>query len=185
MKINFLIKCLSITLFVSVLSNLVRAQDVYNIITDRPDLTESAVSVPFRFLQIETGFQYRNSSFEENSVKIENNEFTLASTLFRYGLTDNMELRFGGEYFTGKSKIGGIENTQNGIQGISLGSKFMLIDGSGFLNNVALLIELGLPVGNKNLNPDKIEPALIIAASKDFSDNVGLTTNVGIENSTM
>ena len=61
----------------------INAQDL---ITDRPDITESAVTVPFHFVQIETGYQYNKDGL--NSAE------HFGATLIRFGLTSNIELRF-------------------------------------------------------------------------------------------
>ena len=59
------------------------------LITDRPDQTESSVSVPKKSLQIEFGFLYGN--LKENDVSI--NDILLLTVLFRYGLFKGFELR--------------------------------------------------------------------------------------------
>jgi hypothetical protein len=55
------------------------------IITDRPDQTESAVSVPIGCFQIETGAAFSESDEEKS--------WALNTTLFRYGVVRNLELR--------------------------------------------------------------------------------------------
>ena len=49
------------------------------IITDRPDQTESSVTLPINILQVESGY-----SFQEEEV---------FNTLFRYGISNSIELR--------------------------------------------------------------------------------------------
>ena len=64
------------------------------LITDRPDQTESSVVVPHKSLQIETGFVQEN---KETSI-VNEKAFGYNSTLLRYGLLANFELRLGLEY---------------------------------------------------------------------------------------
>ncbi len=69
--------------------------------TDRPDFTESPNVVPKGALQIETGFILENDvdliTYPFPGTAIEEHTFrniTLNTTLFRYGLLENLELRF-------------------------------------------------------------------------------------------
>ena len=67
---------------------------IAELITDRPDATESSSTVPKNTLQIEMGFirdQMSSSEFEINTIGI-------ATTLLRYGVWDNFELRLGSFY---------------------------------------------------------------------------------------
>ena len=61
------------------------------IVTDRPDATETSTLVPKCFLQVETGGLHE--SRDNNDVKRERMVYN--TTLLRYGLLDNMELRVG------------------------------------------------------------------------------------------
>jgi hypothetical protein len=63
------------------------------IITDRPDITESAVTVPRGDFQIENGFLFENQSLEEKGIKSNIHNYTISSTLFRIGLLSKFELR--------------------------------------------------------------------------------------------
>ena len=63
-----------------------QTNDNPEIITDRPDQTESANTVPKNTLQLETGF------IMEQNGDIKN--YAYNTSLLRYGLFDNFELRF-------------------------------------------------------------------------------------------
>ena len=77
-------------------------QNFAQIETDRPDFTESPNIVPTGALQIETGFVWEKdfvfyqSPFGKYSW--EYNNFTYNSTLFRYGLSEKIELRANIQY---------------------------------------------------------------------------------------
>lgn len=149
------------------------------LITDRPDITESAAVVPINTLQIETGFMFQKQKFVEHSIEYENENLILASTLCRYGINDNIELRFGGEYFLGKTTAEFEKSTLQGLQGIFIGSKFQLIKDGGILNNIAVILEVALPFGNEKLRPDKFEPGIIFAFDKSISEIISLGMNLG------
>lgn len=80
--------------------------DVPDLITDRPDQTESSTTVPLKALQIETGFILEN----DISGNINHTGYTLNTTLLRYGLFENFEVRLGLEY------LSDIEEDQTTIQ---------------------------------------------------------------------
>lgn len=74
-------------LFISgfILSNLVVWGQTDVMVTDRPDITESATIVPVGWLQGEHGFQYNADYFYS---------FESATTLMRLGINEHTELRF-------------------------------------------------------------------------------------------
>ncbi|MDA8886326.1 transporter [Bacteroidia bacterium] len=88
----------TLTLLLMVLCHFAFAQ----IETDRPDFTESPNVVPKGAMQIETGFILENDKLVYESrlgsllekLEYSYQNFTINTTLFRYGLTDNIELRF-------------------------------------------------------------------------------------------
>ena len=149
------------------------SQEVPELITDRPDQTESAAIVTKGWLQVETGV-----SFEQTKVKglfgdININDYSIAGTLLRYGLNNSFELRFGGGYFITESDL---FSNNNGFGELFIGTKYLLPIKE---INLAVLAHLGLPIGNDSYSPEKIEPEIILAAAQDLSENVSLGINFG------
>ena len=72
------------------------SQSEVPLITDRPDQTESAVTVPKKSLQIETGAVYEFDRIGSTEIR----SLHFAKTLFRYGVTDCLELRLDTEHST-------------------------------------------------------------------------------------
>lgn len=98
-KKKIIFSSLNSSVLIFFLINLLFIPEIYSqkLVTDRPDQTESAVTVPLNSLQIETGFLYEGvketeSVFDNYSI----------GALLRYGILDNIELRFGGDYLIGK-----------------------------------------------------------------------------------
>jgi len=83
------------------------AQSISELVTDRPDQTESSVTVPKGWLQIETG-ALRESDSPIHIVQVTNTVFNM--TLLRYGLLKKTELRFGGEFIHTNVDINGNES---------------------------------------------------------------------------
>ncbi len=177
MKFNYLI---ILVLFTHALFG---QNTINEMVTDRPDITESAITVPLHYLQIETGYQYNVTEFDYT--------YHYASTLLRYGLTANIELRFAGEYQSLKKRMGtivfGVEDNFNnffqneikGIAGTMAGAKFQVINEKEKGSNFAVLAQLFLPWGKSGLVPDKIEPEIIFSFGTKFAKRLGIGINTG------
>jgi len=83
-------------IFLTLTTNIFSQDQIPDLITDRSDKTESVSVIPSVSFQIESGFEYMK---DITSAGIEINSFSIASTLFRYGLFVNLELRLGGKFF--------------------------------------------------------------------------------------
>ena len=179
MRMNYIILVLTLAL----LSSTMPAQRLYTeLITDRPDKTESAVVVPFNAFQIESGFLFQKQKYSENNVDVENENLLIGSTLVRYGVSELFELRFGAEYFSGKSNKGGSESLFSGIQGIFIGSKIQLRRDKELLTDAAIIINYNLPYGNEKLRPARFEPGIILSASQYLDRRLSLGINLGFQN---
>ena len=98
------------------LASLVKAQQEPDLITDRPDQTESAFVIPAWRLQIETGFskEWVNILDEESDGRMR-----YGATLLRFGLFDFMELRLGSDLLSHRYKVpAGAERTDFGASGV-------------------------------------------------------------------
>ncbi|MBE9484652.1 MAG: transporter [Bacteroidetes bacterium] len=121
-------------------------------VTDRPDRTESAVTVPKKTFQIESGFNFGWGKNEGVSTK----ELGFNGTLFRYGIADRFEARVGVAY-AGVDKENEITEEKTSLSGfvpLVIGFKWNFIHGDGPIPTMALLSHIDLP----------------FAASKDFDD---------------
>jgi hypothetical protein len=154
-------------------------QTVEPIVTDRPDITESAVTVPLQTLQIETGFTFQHNLESNNGFNTEINSYSLAGTLLRYGIFSVVELRAGTELLLNRIESNGQTENINGISGLLIGAKIQLIRDNADLPDAALFIHFNLPVGSEDLKPDKAEPEIILAASHSIGDPFSLSYNFG------
>lgn len=162
-------------------TSLIAQQEEY-IITDRPDITESALVIPLNSFQLETGFVFQKEKYKEGETSIQSDNIIFFSSLFRYGFSENIELRFGGEYLSRKTTTSAENESEiQGMNGLFIGSKFQLFKNRDAINDLALLFEIQLPFGNAKLKPDKFEPALILSADKNIARNLELGVNIGFE----
>ena len=144
-----------------------------DIVTDRPDQTESSTTVPKSFLQIESGMLLQFDEAHNFSEKL----LAFPTNLFRYGLTDNFELRLANQYQTVRDQISGCEIS--GISDLELGFKFRIINDTSIHTELAILSHLLIPSGSKDFTNDKYGSINKIAISHDLSDDISLGYNIG------
>ena len=149
-------------LFITCFSNIVFAQnnEINNemisdeMITDRPDATESPNIVPRGAIQVETGGYY--SRFKDQDLKHETHGYN--TTLFRYGLLENFEIRLGWNLEDRKithknSRLQ--EDISSGFSPLLLGMKIALIDEKGIIPQIGLLGHLSLPfIASSDYRPE-------------------------------
>ena len=123
-------------------------EDLGALVTDRPDATEAPSVIPKNYIQIETGAFYE--SFEDNNFKTE--DFTYNTTLIRYGLLDNLELRLGWDLTDSKQIFNNIETNQiSSLSPLLLGIKIAIIEEKGVLPEIGFIGHLNLPFTVKEL----------------------------------
>jgi hypothetical protein len=163
-------------------SSLTMAQELIpELVTDRPDQTESAITVPNDYFQIEVGFLYQKEKYFDGLVNIENDNLIFGSTLLRYGINSRIELRFGGEYLYQQSFADGEKNIIQGMQNFLVGTKVNLWREHTYLTNLAVIIQAIIPFGNKNLRPDRFQPDIKLCVGQYISDRFSLGLNFGAE----
>lgn len=161
------------------LSNLSLSQESIekkNIITDRPDQTESAQTVWPGYLQIETGALFERLS--EGGVETEITTFN--TTLMRLGLFSRFELRIAADWQQVKTFSDLNNSLQTGMGSLFFGIKKSLIsDRNGF--DVAWMGTVLIPTpAAKSLEPEDVGGELRLLASKDISDKWSIGVNAGI-----
>jgi len=153
---------------------------VPELITDRPDMTESPNSVPNKSIQIETGIFYE--SFEENNFK----EVTYGynTTLIRYGLFENFELRLGvnfeEEHFSLNTQE--LNNIKSGFSPLLAGMKVEIVDENGILPQIGLLGHVYLPfIASKDFRTETTGVDFRFSFAHTISEKSSLAYNFGAE----
>ncbi len=164
-----------------IISAIVKAQDKDSeLITDRPDQTESSAVVPHKSLQIETGFIIEND--ETNLVK--QKSLVYNTTLLRYGLLENFELRLGMEYVGEKTEIKNTETTHvlSGLSPVYTGFKVKITDEEGWIPEIAFLGGLVLPfTANEDFKPEYSAANIRFSFAHTLSERFSLGYNLGAE----
>ncbi|PRP67887.1 transporter [Nonlabens agnitus] len=148
------------------------------LITDRPDATESPSLVRRGYLQIETGGFYIDS--EENGVDIK--ETTFNTTLLRYGLLNNLELRLGLDTRRTQFEIDGreLEGDLSGTSPLLLGAKIGIAPENGWMPQIAILGHLYLPLtASSDYQPETTGMDFRFAFNHTLSNRSGLAYNLG------
>lgn len=138
------------------------------LISDRPDATESAATIPARCWQLEGG-----ATWDETG---ENESLTWGELLARYGVGERWELRFGVPSYVDPD-IG-----PAGFEDASLGVKVVLArrdPDRPRRPEAALLADATLPTGETGLREPHVQPGALLALAWPLGTRTELATNVG------
>jgi len=148
------------------------------LITDRPDQTESPNALSKGFLQVETGASFE--SFYKNNIKTE--YYTFNTTLVRFGLLENLELRLGWDFTEISTKVNGnkLDNVASGINPLLLGFKTSIAKENGAFPEIGFLGHIYLPFAASNdYKPETTGVDFIFAFAHTLSDTASLSYNIG------
>ena len=128
------------------------------IVTDRPDITESAIVVPKASLQAENGLTWTNDHLD--------NLVALCQTLLRLGLSDRTELRLTlPSYSLGFPRRLG----SSGVTDISIGFKQQLGPlPSGF--DLSMIVATSVPTGTAGRTTHRLDPFLKVPWSRELGN---------------
>ena len=128
------------------------------IVTDRPDITESAIVVPKASLQAENGLTWTNDHLD--------NLVTLCQTLLRLGVSDRTELRLTlPSYSLGLSR----GPSSSGATDISVGFKQQLGPLPGGID-LSVIVATSVPSGSADKTTHRLDPFLKIPWSREVGN---------------
>lgn len=139
-----------------------------DLVTDRPDFTESGVVVPKGSVQVEAGFTWEDGADGVRS-------FAGPEALVRWGLGDEFELRFGLPDYVSLSN--GV--SESGLGDASLGAKLQLGPAGDW--DLAGIFTVSVPTGDDAFTSDDWDPQFILAAGRDLNERWSLGTQVSLE----
>ena len=168
---------LIITVFI--ISAAAYAQDEYPpIVTDRPDQTESAITVPLKTLQIESGFHFS----WWNKEGVETKDLGFNSTILRWGVLKRFELRLGAAYAGYEQTVEATNETTklSGMAPLSIGLKWNITEGDGPIPDLAILTAVDIPaLASDDFNDGDVLQKILLAGSWKLSNTFGLGFNLG------
>lgn len=138
---------------------------------DRPDQTETPAIVPKGMFQVESGF-----TFQKNNSK--STTFSMPSTLWKYGVSKNIELRVITEFIIEKKET----QKQNGFLPIAVGFKVNLLEENGWIPKTSLISHVSI----KNWSSPKYKynyyvPDFRFTLQHTLSEKFCLGYNLGAE----
>jgi hypothetical protein len=142
------------------------------IVTDRPTDSASPALVPRRTFQLEWG--YKVTRLDTDSGRTDTH--LLPDLLARFGISERVEARLTTTGWT-------LENTstgkERGFTDVSVGAKIALADERERRPQMALLVDVSLPVGHVEFTNDYVIPKVLFLAAHTLTDRLGLTWNLG------
>lgn len=148
----------------------------FELITDRPDATESPNTIPQHHFQIETGLYYE--SFNEKNIKYETKGYN--TTLLRFGFLENLEIRIGWDLEEQVTE--NINDVKSGFSPLLIGAKVSILNEKDFLPQIGLLGHLYLPfTAGHDYKPETTGVDFRFAFSHTLSEKSSLSYNLGAE----
>ena len=138
-----------------VCGSLLAQQENSNIITDRPRKTESPITMPKGYFQIETGFllqEFRTAVFDPNNpftpATGKFQAFTYNTSLFRYGISDKIELRLIQEVNRSRIRIDNstVAQSETELLPTYIGTKIHVLNQDGWKPQIGFLAHIGGPL---------------------------------------
>jgi hypothetical protein len=159
-----------------------KAQDTTSIIaSDRPMFGEAVSIVPHKSLQVETGFWYS----EDNTPVTTTRGLGLNSTLLRYGIGKNAELRF--DYNLWQDRVrptespSSPEEVQTGFLPIRFGIKTRLIENKSWVPTVTFVGMLGFAqTATDAFQPQYLMPDLQLSFANPINNWLSICYNLGV-----
>jgi len=146
------------------------------IVTDRPDQTESSSTIKKGSLQIESGFlfyQTEKTNLLDNIERKKNIYFP--TTLFRLGLTEELELRILNQY---QYQIYG-SNLAHGFNDLEVGLKIQLFEKENSFTEIAFLSHILLPTAPSLFSENTFVSINKLCISHNLNSKIGLGYNLG------
>lgn len=145
-----------------------------DISADRPGMATTPFILQPQNLQIETGFSYEKikteTTFQETML--------YNTTLLRYGINQNSELRLQTDY--ARVKIDSVD--LKGFDPLTVGAKLIVSEGKGIIPKTSFLFNLTLPYfGKTDFKPKNLTPSVYLLMLNDLSKKINVCYNIGIE----
>jgi len=151
------------------------------LVTDRPDFTESTEVVGKGVAQLETGIAYEGDG--EDTARTRG--LTTPQALLRIGFSQRAELRLGTDGFVSETAgVGaGAERTSGGSD-FEVAAKFKLATEKQFGMDLAVIPIVSLPVGSSDFTSGGVDPTVKIAMARALPAGFDLSGNVNVSSLT-
>lgn len=154
------------------------------LVTDRPDFTESTLTVPRGRFQLEAGYTYTYDSGDG----VRRQDHSYPEILLRVGLRDDVELRltWAGwshmeEVFRERNDAGRrvkVTDRDDGGDDMNIGLKIHLIDQDGWVPDFGIIVDADVPTGANGQTSGDVDPAVKLLWAYDLTNSLSLAGNV-------
>ncbi len=141
------------------------------IVTDRPDQTESPLPVGKRNLQIEVGMQSEVRDTRHGSYRT----YLHPTSLIRYGISDRVELRFVNTYMT----VDYHSFKETAFENFEIGTKIGLFDRPESTTDIGFIGHLSVPSGTESFTDNDYGFIGRFCFSHDLSESFNISYNLG------
>ncbi len=155
-------------------------------VTDRPDFTESTLTVPRGRAQVELGYTYVYD--EEDGVRAGDHVFP--ESLLRVGLAKDWELRvfwLGGSLtesmFRETNDAGrrvDVKDHEDGATDMSIGFKYHIREQDGWIPDMGVIGEVSIPTGTRSKTSGDVDPGAKFLWAYALTDRLSLSGNFNI-----
>ena len=156
------------------------------LVSDRPDFTESTLTIPAGHLQLESGYTFNYDRHDGRRTK----RHTFPEVLLRVGVAEDVELRIGWEGWARTESLSTMRNdvgrrtllteTVTGGSDLSVGFKFHLADQDGIRPDLGLIVAADLPTGHHAYTSGDVDPNLGLLWAYDLDDDWSLAGNLNL-----
>ena len=147
--------------------------------SDRPDFTDSSITVGYRQLQIESGYKYTQAIAGDHTL----NAHDLPELLVRYGLAERLELRVawdeGMVFESHRDRNTGRLVAENGSTDMDIGFKYALTQQDKWRPQSAIITAVSAPVGTPELSSRQVHVLINYLYSWDFTKKLSLNCSTG------
>lgn len=157
------------------------AGELGEMVTDRPDFTESSEVVGKGIYQLETGMSYEG----DGAGDARSRAFATPQALMRIGLSKRMELRLGGDGFLSeRDGVGANQVHTTGGSDFEAAVKIRLFgqDKAGF--DMAIIPIVSFPIGSEAFSSGGVDPTVKITWARSLPAGFDLSGNVNVSSLT-
>ena len=140
-----------------------------DLVTDRPDFTESSEVVGRGLFQLEAGASVEGDGRARS--------LALPAALLRLGVGDRAELRLGTDGFVSQHGAG---LRASGAGDMEVGAKVRLFDQSVAGLDIAIIPAISLPTGSDSQSSGGADPSVKVTWARTLPHDLGLTGNVNV-----
>jgi Putative MetA-pathway of phenol degradation len=146
------------------------------LVTDRPDITESTEVVGAHVWQLEAGV-----SLESDGAGVaRSRELVVPLALLRVGLGRRVELRLSADGAVSDTSAFPGSTRHSGRSDVEVALKWKLFDQDRLGVDLAIIPILSLPTGSDDFTSDGYDPALKVAWARELPQGFGLSGNINV-----